>query len=252
MSKGVIDAKKDVQDLLQDLCARNTPAEIHYGPADDSHSARARLLVLQENVVCTDEPQNVESGVSLRTGDPIRVFLVKDGTRLGFDSRVQSLRCRIKLNADRSITGMALQIPASIRSEQRRRDFRVGLLGYKITCNLYPESKEHHGACDLTAKSMTCNLANISARGAGLIFHKSVRDLPKMGDMYFLDFSLPEEEGCFVALAEARHTKPVSGHDSVIVGMRIVPNEMLDERNTRNRLARFVVSEQRRMLRRRK
>ncbi|HRX85110.1 MAG TPA: PilZ domain-containing protein [Phycisphaerae bacterium] len=252
MQSGATLERSDVRAALADLCARNTTAEVHYGRGDDIQTARVRLLMLGEDVVCTDQPQNLESGVALHSGVSVRVFFSRGNERYVFDSRVVSLRRRVRLNAQHCVLGMALAIPASIRAEQRRRDFRVSLASQVVTCTATPESLEFEGACDLAAPILHGQLANVSARGAGVIFPDSVKHLVIAGGRVFLAFFLPGEEEEFLVQADVRHVRPIPGRDTVIAGLRIALHEALGGLQTRSRLARFVVSEQRRKLRRRR
>lgn len=252
MESGATLERADVRAALSDLCARNTSAEIHYGRGDDTHSARVRLLVLGENVLCTDQPQNATTGVSLTEGAAVRVYVLRDGARYVFDSRVESLRRRVRLNAQQCVVAMALALPTSIRPEQRRRDYRVTLVSQSVACLAVPESTEFPGACDLAASILAGHLGNVSARGAGVIFPKSLRHLVTAGMRMFLTFRLPEEDAEFHVCAEVRHVRPIEDRDTVVAGMRMVLHEALGGLQTRSRLARFVVSEQRRKLRRRR
>jgi c-di-GMP-binding flagellar brake protein YcgR len=244
--------RSQVRSFIGGLCARNASAEIHYGPTEAVRTARARLLALVDDLVCTDAPQNIGSQVALRDGDAVRVFALQDGMRYAFDSRVHSLRQRIRLNERRSIRGMALRMPTAVRQEQRRRDYRVCVAAYAVPCLVTPECAEAERACALDAPRFRGELANVSARGGGVVFPKDVAQELAADRMLLLCFKLPEEGTEFLVRAQVCHVRPVPGRATVMAGLRFLDDPLMDGRRTRRRLVRFVVGEQRRMLRRRK
>jgi len=252
MTSSQLTAKSEVRAMLEDLCARNANAEVQYGPRDSVNTARVRMLAIADNEVCTDLPQIVGSEVSLRAGDAVSIYLLHEGTRYAFDSRVSSLRRRIALNERQKLTGMALTLPNAIRTEQRRRDYRVGMRAHSVRCTVMLESEKHAGACDLKARWAVGDMFNLSARGAGIVFPFGTRKLLSTGSMAFVTFTLPENGGTHVILAEMRHAHTVRDRETEIIGMRFTIHEALGGTRTRTQLGRFVVEEQRRMLRRKR
>ena len=253
MLAGVIAESSDVRETLGWICARNVAVEIHYGDStDDVRTARVRLLTLEEDVICTDKPQNVCTGVELHSGQRITVFFTQDNARWAFDSCVRKLNRIVRLNARHRVVGMAIAVPTELKLLQRRRDYRVSLASVGIDCAVALESTEHEHACDLKAKVLRGTISNLSSRGAAVVIDSvSSRQFP-FGRHVFLAFRLPEHEEEFLLRAEVRHAREVRGRGNVVVGVRLLAMPLCDMKAVRSTLARFVAEEQRRKLRRRR
>ncbi len=252
MPLGILSDETNVKSVLAEACARNSCGEIHYsGRGGELRTARIRLLRLEDGVLCTDKPQNIDDGVDLCAGQSITIYFVQDNARLAFDSRVQKLPRLVQLNDRQRVVGMAIRLPDLIRTQQRRRDYRVSVLSLGIHCDATPESEDYCMACDRGAASFSATVCNVSGRGIGLVTPHTRETERACRGRLFLVFSLPGTEE-MVTLAQVRHIRVIPERGTLQVGMRFVEMPSPAAAPLRHKLAHFVAHQQRKALRRRR
>ncbi len=238
--------------LLNQACQRNTPAELHFQRGEaDLITARVRLLGLDAELIYVDRPQVVGSQFRLRPRQSAMVYFLLAGTRYAFHSRVVKPRCLVRLNARQRVFGAALAIPAEVRPQQRRADFRLSLAGYDWTVALcHQGEREHPRRCAIDAHRFKVRLVNISAGGVEALVDPSAIRGCGQGDVFFMTFFLPEVEQEFCMRTELRHTRHIHNGRSTLAGFMFLPWEMAPLKPYVRQINRFIATEQRRQLRR--
>ena len=253
MAAGVIAETSQVRAALAEACARNLAAEIHYGEGtNELKTARVRFLVLESDLLCTDKPQNVRSGVELCVGQRIAVFFTQRNTRCAFDSRVEKLARIVRLNARQRVVGMAIRVPAELKLLQRRRDYRVSVASAGIGCSVALESERYECACDLRSAPLKGTISDVSARGMAVVIDSDRRRRFEFGTRLFVAFRLPVYEEEMLVRAEVRHAREVRGRQNTVLGLCFLPTPLLEVQALQKKMAHFVAQEQRRKLRRRR
>lgn len=253
MGNTVVAESRQVMATLADWCARNSPAEIHYATPDAQiRTARVRLLLLEDGTICTDKPQNLTEGVDLRSGQAIQVFVTVGEDRWAFTSRIAKMTRLVRLNQRQRLIGMAIDAPTEIQPYQRRRDFRVSVASSGIPCEVTAVSDDGAAACDIDAMPLRAEIANLSARGMGVVLMNVPESCFATGATYFLDFELPDTGERFVLLAESRHARQVKTRNNLVVGFSFHPTPGVDPLELRKKLNAFLAAEQRRKMRRRR
>lgn len=244
------DYVREVATILEAACARNLSVEIHCQSSGSLQVARSRLLAVDEAGAYLDSPQNDGRGIRFMEGVEVHVYLtVDDGWRM-FRSRVTRSSCKIKLNATKTVLGMAISLPAQMEQTQRREDFRVSVAcGEAIAAQLHTASHDDPNCCPLDAKRFGGRLVDLSAGGLALRVDASEHGSFRPGDRYFVSYVLPDGQGEMTCLVEVRHAGPILDGDATRLGVKFLPwNEPETKFNIR-RLTRYGTELQRKGVR---
>jgi c-di-GMP-binding flagellar brake protein YcgR len=237
--------------VLANFCDRNAAAELRLArPHGDPLFLRVRLLALQPDRLYVDRP---DSGAHLLVeGQRLEVFINTGTIRWAFATVVLERRAMLQLNAQQRIPAVVLRVPQEMTNNQRRRDYRVSVASRGIACTVIEASRQFPYACDLDAMRWNAVVANISARGAGLLIHPTGPLGIVAGQQLFMDFCLPEVDGGFHLAGEVRHVRAVQDSNRYVLGIRFLPLPTCQDRALWRTLNQFVVDEQRRKLRRKR
>ncbi len=253
MTEGSVVESSEVSEILQGLCARNVSGDIHYALSSEQiKTARFRFLAVEENAICIDQPHNVDEEVSVESGESITIYFTQGNDRWSFESRVEKMRRIVRLNDKKRVVGMALMLPAQLRIQQRRSDYRVGVASLGQYCRIMRESDRARGACELTENSYPCTIRDISACGmAVVLFAKGLRNAkPEM--RFFIEFEMGDGRGIRVVLANLCHTETIGAEYKQLWGLRLVPMPAVDFEEQKADIAHFVADVQRMKLRRKR
>jgi c-di-GMP-binding flagellar brake protein YcgR len=252
MSAAATIEREDTVRVLRQACQRNTPAELHF-PHEGAGliTARVRMLRIEEDQIYVDRPQAGGSPLSLDPGRSVTVHFLVGGTRYAFDSRIRRPHCLVQLNASQQIAGTALAIPAEVRQQQRRADFRLSLAGYEgVVAKIHAGVREGGGSCAIDARVVSARLVNISTGGLGVLLDTSATAGWRVGAVFFMSFSLPEVEVEFCMMTELRHLERIHEGASTVAGFIFLPWELCPLQPYARRISRFIATEQRKQLRR--
>ncbi len=253
MSESSVVETSEVTEVLQGLCARNVSGDIHYAlHSNPIKTARFRFLTLEKDAVCIDQPHNIDEDVSLHSGEGITVYFTQGNDQWSFESRVEKMRRLVRLNDKKRVVGMALAIPAELKIQQRRRDYRVGVASLGQYCRIMRASARFENACDLATTSHPCVIRDISARGMAIVLHAKELLDAKNGMTFFVEYELDDECGRKVAAAKLCHKKSIGTEHKQLWGLRLIPLPTVDFAEQKAELARFVADVQRKKLRRKR
>lgn len=253
MSESSVVDTSEVTDVLKGLCARNVSGDIHYElQSERVKTARFRFLAVEADAVCIDQPHNIDEEVSVKSGESITVYFTQGNDRWSFESRVLKLRRIVRLNERKRVVGMALTLPTSLRIQQRRSDYRVGVASLGQHCRISRESGRAGNACDLNAATFPCTIRDISSRGIAVVLHAGELVDVNYGSRFFVEFELGDGRGLRVAMASLCHTENIGADHKQLWGMRFVPMPTVDFEEQKTDLAHFVAEVQRMKLRRKR
>ena len=242
-----------VRNTLEDLCARNLSAEIHYGGASgEENSARVRFLALDSDSISVDKPQRIGGNVELRAGQPITVYFQQDDSHWAFESKVIKTTKLVRLNDRQRVVGMSLTIPREIVNRQRRSDYRVPAVSRGISCVVSLESEDVEYSSPVETGHGIGIVHNLSKRGVGVLLDGKWQRLLKLGRVLYVSFRLPDLPRQFVMRTEIRHAREIISRDNTLVGLRFLEMPFTDNQSALEEIALFVVAEQRRKLRRKR
>lgn len=239
-----------VDEILEEACARNTPAELHYESArGDRVIFRVRLIALTEKQILADTPAGRAGDRAIPAKKPITVHFQFKGERRQFGSAVVASDVEVRLNDSKIVRGIALRKPSSTAESQRRTDFRQSLAACDpIAVTIVPPASEAADACLLDAPRATGQLVQISAGGAAVTVKRV--SLPKLQSNmpFFLSFELPEVGEAFCMLAFSRHIRELHQGESLRVGWEFTDWGARTLTVDQRRIARFVATYQRKTL----
>ncbi len=248
----IVDVSR-VRNTLEDLCARNLSAEIHYGGASgEENSARVRFLLLEDNTISVDKPQRIGGSVELAAGQVITVYFQQDDSHWAFESQVLKTTKLIRLNDRQRVVGMSIALPREIANRQRRSDYRVPAVSRGISCEVSLESDDVECSSPVDAEHGIGIVHNLSKRGVGVLLDGKWQRLLKLGRVLYVSFRLPDSPRQFVMRTEIRHAREILSRDNTLVGLRFLEMPFTDNQGALEEIAVFVVAEQRRKLRRKR
>lgn len=242
-----------VEDILDDACARNTPAELHYESARGGYSiSRVRLMGLTETQILADAPVGRPGDQPIPANKTITVHFEQNGVRRQFQSAIVACNLDVRLNNSKTVPGIALQKPQSTKESQRRNDFRQSLASCDpIAITIAPAASESPDSCLLDAPRAAGRLVQISSGGVGLIVQRRLLPELRSGMRFFLTFELPEVDEPFYMLAVCRHIREIQEGEVLRVGWAFTNWGFRPLPTDQQRIAKFVAAYQRRKLRRR-
>lgn len=246
--------KNDLDELLAEACDRNAPAEICFAHRNGPPLiARFRLLELSDEFIRGDKPGKNDQDGHIPKGRPITVHLFIRGARYQFDSVIVEQNSWVQLNSEQRIPGIVLRRPKEISKSERRSSYRVSVAGIDpIQIELARAHPEIPDACLLAPGVIGGRLLNLSAGGAAVLVDRRDLRMPKLGDGFFLGFSLPGSDTPCCELGEVRHALNVEASDSVRLAFAFVKWGGQVFNHEQRVLSRFIMEQQRRLLRLRK
>lgn len=231
------------QGVIEEACARNAQAELHrYTRAGRFiGAAKSRVLGADERCVYLEAPQSVGTKVDLQPGQEIDVYILLHRGMYRFRSRVEKVGCRIELNRQNSVLGVHVARPREIEEAQRRNDFRVTLAREPIEVALQRSADEAGRATPLPGESWSGRLVNLSRGGCRIVIDSKHEPDWRVGQLFFVGFSLPDTPGELIFLAELRHTGKVAEGNRTRLGMRFLdwPDPLITKRSEQD-LGRFI------------
>ena len=241
------DPQTRMQAILLESCARNLSAEVRREIEDRKVvTTRARLLELEDAVIHLDPPRDLSA---LQEGSPCEVHFTLNDVRYAFATHVVR-RVAADAAAD-TAARLVLARPEEVSEHQRRRHFRVSVLGDDpVRVDLHIAMSDGTGTCPIDARRYEGGLVNLSVGGAGVCLDAAATDLAE-GDQLFLTFRLPGETEIFYFLPEVAQRWHLPDDDAERLGLRIKswPDCRAIER-TQQRLQRYITAVQREQLRR--
>lgn len=244
----------DLDELLAEACDRNSPAEIVFahrvGPP---LVARARLLELSDECIRADKPSKGQQKGMIPSGRPITVHVSLRGKRFQFDSVILDQRAWIQLNPEHRIPGIVLRRPHELVHSERRFYYRVSLVGIApVQIELARAEVGDVEACLLEPGVFGGRMLNLSAGGLAVLIDRRDLRSAKQGERFFMGFSLPGVDDPCCQLAEVRHVQQVEASDSIRLAFAFVKWSGQNYAREQGVLSRFIVAQQRRLLRLRK
>jgi c-di-GMP-binding flagellar brake protein YcgR len=178
----------------------------------------------------------------------VTTYFLLGGTRYAFRSRISKARCSVRLNAQQQVPGMGLFLPAELRVQQRRADFRLSLASHEVIAQGHPGSSENGGCCSIAAQRFNARLTNISAGGVGVLVNRSVTREWKPGQVFFLSFSLPEIKPTLCMMTDLRHMRVIHDGLYAVAGFKFLQWPPVPMKQYLREITQFIAAEQRRRL----
>ena len=244
----------DLDELLMEACERNAPAQIAFahrvGPP---MIARVRLLELTDEHIRADRPSRNQQRGTIPSGRPITVHVFLRGARYQFGSVILDQRAWIQLNAEHRIPGIVLRRPNEMVRSERRFYYRVSLAGIApVRIELAKAHPDHHDACLIEPGVFGGRMINLSAGGMAVLIDRRDLRTAKHNERYFLTFALPGVDEPCCQLAEVRHVQRIESSGSIRLAFAFARWGGRNYGREQNILSRFIVEQQRRLLRLRK
>ncbi|MEW6198126.1 MAG: PilZ domain-containing protein [Planctomycetota bacterium] len=237
------------RERLEQACARNQPADIHYHEGSELRTARTRLLAIAGDELYIDRPQCIGQNVVLAKDMPLTLYLLIASELYAFSSRVVRPVVTLDLNRRRQVTGVALRMPAELRKQQRREQFRLSLAKADVAANLHKTSADAIDVVPRDAPRFTGRIVNISLGGVAVLYDVGRTPPLAPGEVLFVEFTLPEAKSPLVFPVEVRHFRSVRDDESRICGLRFLDTAAPAVREQVQQLNKFIAEEQRRQLR---
>ena len=236
--------------ILDRLCARNQSVELHYVHNGVRRTARARLLELRDDVVLLSRPQAIGSAVVLRERTVVNVYVLDHGEMYSFQTRVQRGMIRVRLNAEKTIPGAELVVPARLDRQQRRNRYRVSVARHEIAVTLHEMCDAEHMSTPLGARHFDGQLTNVSGGGFAAVFDLQHARGVDVGVKLFASFQLPESDWYFGLPVEVRHVRRTHDDTRVVVGFAALHLQNPYVYAQMCQVDQFAIDEQRRRIRR--
>jgi len=235
-------------EVLTALCDRNQSGEIIWSSPDGQQlRSRVRFLGLSDDGLLVDSPTIGGRPVRLAAGEAVRLHFLASGQRMAFTSRVRG-QSRWTEPGSPDLQAVALELPSEIERAQRRECYRLSVLHLPAVVVRFSSPTDGKRPPD---RRFDATLMNISETGCGVVIDKQVARGVAVEDPYDVTFALPEVDEEFALPATVRWKKPNAEGDRVLIGVAW----QLDPSNresflVQRSLARFVIEQQRQMLRR--
>lgn len=238
--------------VLHEGCARNVPLELHYHTPDDVVQVfRTRMLDLDGRQLYLDSPQHDGKRTTLNRGRTVSAYLLLNGTRYAFRSRVLNTKCWVQLNNTMRVPGIAILRPKRVQEHQRREDYRVLLAGTDpLHVDLHEADADNPDVCPMTAARFSGRVIDLSRGGMCLCVERERRQRVVTGEYYFVNGVIPDGEGEIAMLVEVRHFGTIARTGAWRLGVRFTSWNRPFTKPFIHRVARYCAEVQRRCLRR--
>lgn len=241
-----------VREILEQLCAHNRAGEIHYEQDGALRTARMRFITLGADELQIDRPQCIGRDVNLPDGTELTAYFYHEGELHAFSTRVLRQIVIVDLNRQKRVVGMALALPAAIRREQRRRDFRVSLARHDVPVTLHELDADTLASAPRSAARFPGRAVNLSAGGLGVMVEKAACPKLEVWQRLYVLFTLPEDDEPLALPAEIRQVRAVHDGLELMLGLRFLDTGEVSFRTQTRRIGDFIIAEQRRQIRRRR
>ena len=238
--------------LLEEACDRNLPVELHHRRQnDDLTVARSRILAADDDYLYIDRPQCIGGSVEFVPGQKLEAYISYCDMLYMFKTEVISPACLVRLNKQKRVNGMSLSRPGRVKPGQRRAHFRVSLAcSEPVHVRLHAASYVDPEICPLDARRVHGMLVDVSLGGASVLINGVGYSTFNVGDLFFMSFTLPEDEREFMYLVRVRQTRPIPDGTACRLGIQFEnwPTER-DLRLQQQLLQQFITQMQRAGLR---
>lgn len=243
--------RRDSQKLAE-AALRNLHLDCRCDSSDGGGQFQSRLLHFGPGGLVIDPPRKQGQPVELSPGQQITCTCRLGREILRFAATVRR-GIRFRLNAQTDVQATLLDAPGRLEVVQRRRYYRVSLLGRSpLDVTLWPVGVGTDGKAAV-AGEFHGRIKNISAGGIGaLLKDESFFELAKDRQVW-ARFTLPEENESLIFQMNVRHREFIESSGMWYAGLEIVEfiepgaHELVVER-----LTRFVARQERVALNRRK
>lgn len=235
---------------LEEVCARNTMAEMHFEDQDGKLStSHMRLLRVEDDELHVDMPNCIGKDLLFRPRLKIVVYFAEGEKQFGFKSEVIRSITKVDLNSEKQVVGMTLVVPSQIPEQQRRRDFRLSLSRQNFSVDFHrtDEDEPHHAPLD--ADRFAGRITNLSGGGLCVSIDVTPQARFTLWERLYVLFNLPELEERFVFPVEVRHFRRIHDDQTLLVGVQFADCEEHANKLAIRRIRQFVVDEERRQLR---
>lgn len=246
MSIGSLVRQSVAHAILEEACARNQVGDlVYHAPSDERFRAKVRFLAVSDELLTIDMPVSEGRMLSLRQGDPVTLYLGRDGQRLAFQTSVFG-RLMYSIGGAAPVPAVRLMMPERIERSQRRECYRLSTV-HMVDANVTIQPVDAHP----DARPIQGIMINVSESGCGAVFELSrVRSL-EPGDLFNVSFTMPGEPDAFSFTAETHWTQLDEAGARIRVGFSwALDLDRPEHRREQTRLGRSIMAEQRRLLRR--
>jgi len=241
--------------ILCDVCDRNQALELHYETPEGEHVvARSRFLSIGPQGIDIDELSQRSGAGALRRNQIVEVYFLANGALFRFRAKVTSPKKIVSINEHQRTLGVRLAKPGAIRLGQRRRHYRVSVIGEEpVPVELRSVTGDEPTEETLRATpDWTGELIDLSISGAAVRFRRCGEDGVEPGSQVAVTFRLPDDPGFLYKLfAEVRLVQSLPNPSDVRAGLQF--RRWPDERTCQaveDRLQRFITATQRAQLKR--
>ncbi|MCB9847402.1 MAG: hypothetical protein H6814_03195 [Phycisphaeraceae bacterium] len=211
-------------DLLRWGCERNTPLEIHKHTGDVAIPvARARMMCTDGERLYLDEPQTIGQPVKMGKGTAVDCFFSIGHELFMFTATVASMHCKVRLNEQKTLVGMAINLPAEIRQGQRRSRYRTSLaLQTPISVTMHEASKDLNSS-PVGAARFEGRIVDASDTGLGVLLEFDRPSKFRIFGRWFLRFQIPGESEPTTLGCELRQCRTIREGESMKIGLLAMP-----------------------------
>lgn len=240
--------------ILQQACARNMPIELEHEQRGTHRiiRMRSRLLGMAEGGLVIDRPQSSDEG-RLPEGEEVSVYMILDGRRFAFESKLLSQRCPYRLNKEQQVLGALLGLPHRLRQAQRRSHYRIAITGREgcpiVIAKAHPTTAN---ACPVGGAVGVGEIVNISGGGASVLLNAAKSKRSDLGHRLNVLFRLPGMDEMLWMHCVVRHAREVPTSGAVRLGLEFVGQPGQDFARCRQEITRVITEIERKMLQRKR
>lgn len=237
----------DLRRLIHRACAVNLSVDLHLQTyQDEIHVARARMIRHDDESIEFDQPQATGSKIHFRKNQVVQVYMALDGEIYTFQCRIQATDTFLQLNDAKRVRGLRASMPNRVSRGQRRHDYRVSMASLDpIEVRIHAVKDTNLDVCELNAPRCSGILTNLSFGGARVRVTQSLRHLFSVNHLYFLNFTLPDDEGDLFTPAMLRHEQLVEAIGTVLLGFKFIAWPSFPQPSNSQRIHHFCMEVQR-------
>lgn len=252
MAEAATERKLTPRELLDEACARNLSAEIHYEQRNELRVARLRMLKIDSGQLTVDQPQAIGEDLFLRGGMLITLYFNYAGEWYNFRTKVVRPLERVDLNQHKRIAGAILEVPKHVEKGHRRHDFRLSLAALQLEAMIHVIEDMPDLCAPRNAERISGVLSNVSGGGAQLITEERLLNgRIKIGTHWCLSFTPPESDRPIVLPVMPRHLRSIRDNTATAIGLQFRDLKRENLRPMGLALQQFIQTEQRNQVQRR-
>ncbi len=212
------------QAVLQDACSRSAVIEFHSQEGRVSEpAARARMLAVTDDALYIDKPHIIGQDPKFSWGNRLEAYFMDGENIFTFLATVVLSNCKLKLNAEKTVTGMKLARPRSLELGQRRQFYRTSLaLEQPIPMTLHMTDPEFPLQTPINAQHFKGLVLDGSGGGIGVRVDNVKSAQIKIFSKFFVSFRVPTSPDPLVLLTEVRQAREIRAGQSVKLGLQIL------------------------------